>query len=89
LNYLSPPLPPALTSAANLVLAKSKEYTTVKPTAPAVPPEARFPAKNLQYYFSLSTPLKNYLYKLSLTAKFIPVVGIYLNTLGKFPLQKA
>lgn len=43
LNCLSFPEP---TSAANLVLAKSKGYTKHKEEAPAAPPEAKFPKKN-------------------------------------------
>lgn len=38
-------------SAANLVLAKSKGYTKHKEEAPAAPPEAKFPKKNLMGSF--------------------------------------
>jgi hypothetical protein len=44
LNYLVFPEP---RSAANLVLAKSSGYTKHKDEAPAAPPEAIFPKKNL------------------------------------------
>jgi len=43
LNYLALPTP---TSAANLVLAKSRGYTKHKDEAPAAPPDAIFPKKN-------------------------------------------
>ena len=43
-NSLSPPEP---TSAASLVLAKSRGYTKQSEVAPAAPPDAQLPTKNL------------------------------------------
>jgi len=76
-------------SAANLVRAKSRGYTNVKPIAPAHPPAIRFPKKNFPFYFIGSTPAKNLLYKASLTEKLIAVVGKYLKIFAQLPLQKA
>lgn len=77
------------TSTPNLVLTKSRGYTQVKPKAPANPPDAKFPKKNLVFWVSGLTPSTNYLCKASLTEKLIAVVGKYLMTLAKLPLQKA
>ena len=45
--------------------------------------------KYLNFSFSGWTPFKNVLYSKSFTEKLIAVVGKYLMTLAKFPLQKA
>lgn len=82
----NPPFPP--TSAASLVLAKSRGYTKQREVAPAAPPEAKFPAKYLQNWVLLSTPPKKTCLYLSLKAKLRAWVGKYRMTLAKFPLQK-
>jgi len=83
LNYLLFPDP---ISAANLVLAKSSGYTKHSEVAPAAPPEATLPKKNLYGSLLGSYGLKKVLY-VSLKAKFKAWVGKYLRTFARFPLH--
>lgn len=76
-------------SAASLVLAKSREQTTVRPIAPATPPDIRFPTKNLSLsVFGLIFFIKIF-WQLSLTPKLMAVVGKYLIQLARLPFQQA
>jgi hypothetical protein len=75
------------TSAASLVLAKSRGYTKRREVAPAAPPDAMFPKKNLKGSFLELNGFKYLLY-VSLKAKFKAYVGKYLITFAKFPLQR-
>jgi len=60
----------------------------VSPIAPAQPPARRFPKKNFPFSLELVLP-RNALYNASLTEKLMAVVGKYLMTFARFPLQKA
>merc|ERR1719229_2099973 len=73
LNWRSPPLP--LLSLASLVLAKSREYTKRRDRVPAKPPEAMLVANLTVGEASLGVAIR-------------ALVGKYLSTLARFPLQK-